>query len=152
MKYLLLFITLLAFSSSDAKKKYYKWTDENGNIHYTEKKPTNKNSSEVKVSNRKPSETPTKYKETDQQSSNVEEKVAPEQANVDEYNNVMKEKTKAIQDKANCKVARDNLATLQRTVRVRQKDPETGEFVRLGDSERMQMLELSKQSIKDLCK
>ena len=148
MKYLLILISLMLFSETEAREKFYKWTDADGNIHYTQQKPEDIKTSEVKIHDSVSNGLQTKQDDTP----DADEELTPEQKQVAEYNKALQAKTKAIQDKANCKVARKNLATLQNTVRVRKKDPNTGEFVRMDDDQRMQMLKLAKQSIKDLCK
>ncbi|MBL4660687.1 MAG: DUF4124 domain-containing protein [Alcanivoracaceae bacterium] len=54
MKYFAILMGLFLFSNIDAKQKYYKWTDADGNTHYSEKKPFNKKTAEVKVSTHQP--------------------------------------------------------------------------------------------------
>ncbi len=53
MKTFLLLITL-ATTSCLAEGKYYKWTDKQGNIHYSETKPENSPSSEISINISKP--------------------------------------------------------------------------------------------------
>jgi hypothetical protein len=147
MKYILLLVGLMALSAVDARDKFYKWTDAEGNIHYTQQKPLDKQVNVINIHDSVSSGLQIK-KETETVTNKA---LTPEQKQVEEYNKALQAKAKAIQDKANCKVARKNLTTLQQTVRVRKKDPATGEYMRLDDNQRMQMLKLAKQSVKDLC-
>ncbi len=152
MKIFALLIGLLLLNCADAKQKYYKWTDADGNIHYTEKKPQNKKTSEVKVNTSKPQvnyNNKSQEDEEDQDGTNDER--TSEQKAIEEFNEQEKARVTAAQNIENCKVAKKNYATLQKTVRVRQKNPETGEIIRIDSKQRMAMLERSKQSIKDLC-
>ena len=47
-------IALIIMSTANAGQKFYKWTDENGNIHYSSEKPEDKQTDEVKVSTSQP--------------------------------------------------------------------------------------------------
>jgi len=154
MKYLLLFTFLLAYNLSDAKQKFYKWTDADGNTHYSEKKPQQQKTSEVNVSTSYSQ--PVNYSKNDSsqeedQTTDEEEKTAEQKA-IDEYNKTEKEKVLAKQNKENCKIAKKNLATLQQTVRVRKINPATGEYIRLDDTQRVKMMKTAKKSIKELCR
>jgi len=151
MKIFTLILALFIIIQADAKK-FYKWIDADGNTHYSETKPVNKQTSEVKVYANTPTGAQTSYqsrKEKTEEESNSE--LTQEQKDVEEYNNKEKERVQKTQDKANCKIAKKNLATLQATVRIRQKDPATGEYIRMDDTQRTQMLKKVKKSIKELC-
>lgn len=154
MKIIILILTLFIISQADAKK-FYKWVDADGNTHYSEKKPANKQTSEVKVYANTPTGAQTTYqsKKDKDQAANEENngELTQEQKDVEEYNKKEKERVQKKQDQANCKIAKKNLATLQATVRVRQKDPSTGEYIRMDDTQRIQMLKKVKKSIKELC-
>lgn len=153
MKFLIILITVIFSSQINGKEKFYKWTDADGNTHYTKTKPTNTESDEIKVNNNSPTtvkEQSLKGEEDDSNESTEEEKT-PEQKAIDDFNANEKKRVQAKQDKANCKIARKNLKTLQQTVRVTRKNPATGEMIRMDDKERMAMLKKSKDSIKKLC-
>jgi len=150
MKYLIL-ITLLFFGNNlNAKQKYYKWTDADGNTHYTEKKPVNQKANEISVSTRS---TPAvaQQLENDEDIATDETKTA-EQLAVEQFNQHEQKRVTNAQNKANCAIAKQNFASLQKTVRVRKKDPVTGNYNRLDDSQRVKMMKQIKDSIKDLCK
>ena len=154
MKHLIL-VTLLFFGNNlIAKQKFYKWTDADGNTHYTEKKPANKKSDEINVSTRTPPPAVVQQLEIEQNEDNIktDETKTPEQLAVEKFNEREQERVKKKQNKANCAIAKQNLVSLQKTVRVRKKDPVTGQYNRLDDSQRVKMLKQVKDSIKDLCK
>jgi len=154
MKTIVLITGLFLLSTVDAKQKYYKWTDADGNIHYSESKPENKSVSEVKVSSKQPSITTAKSND-DNSSAPTNNQATIKSANeeaIDEYNKKEKARVEKFQREENCKAAKQNLATLQHTQRVRKIDPKTGESIRMNDSQRMQALAAAKKLIKDVCK
>jgi len=154
MKILTLILTLFIINQVNAKK-FYKWVDESGNIHYSEKKPVNKQTSEVKVYANTPTGAQTSYqsKKDQDESANKDsnQELTQEQKDIQQYNTDEKERIQKKQDEINCKIAKKNFATLQATIRVRQKDPTTGELIRMDDSQRIQMLKKAEKSIKKLC-
>lgn len=152
MKFITLIIALFAFSQLDAKQKYYKWTDASGNTHYSETKPVDKQTTEIKVSSKQP-EVVTHNATTDEPPMNSDnEELTNEQKAVAQYNKDEQERVTKAQNKANCQIAKKNLATLQHTQRVTRKNPATGEYIRMDDSQRINMLKAAKKSIKELCK
>jgi|GEM_PF-3469479 len=54
MKRLLPILTMLLLNTAIAKQKYYKWTNKNGSIHYSTKKPENSQTDELDISTRQP--------------------------------------------------------------------------------------------------
>ena len=151
MKFFVLIIGLLLINQLDAKQKYYKWIDADGNTHYSEKKPPGQAVDEVKVRASQPKVVNYETDETAEESSEDSELTA-EQKEIEAYNKAEKERTLIAQNKANCVIAKKNLKTLQDTVRVRRRNPATGEYIRMDDTQRMQMMKKAKQNIKDLCK
>ena len=154
MKYIIILSLLCASTQSIAKKKYYKWTDADGNSHYSETKPANKDVKEIKVRSEKKVEE-SNDESDEQQSFNVEvkeEEKTPMQKAIEEFNENEKIRVTAKQNIANCKIAKKNLATLQKTVRIQQKNPATGEYIRMDDDERIAMMKKAKNSIKELCR
>lgn len=137
------------FSQIDAKQKFYKWTDADGNTHYSEKKPEDKQVDEIKVYAGSSSNQNLGSK--NDKTASDEEKSAEEQA-IDEYNASEQARIDKLQAKENCKVAKKNLETLQNSARVKQKDPETGKLSYMNNDKRKDMLELAKKTIKKDCK
>ncbi len=149
MKYFIFIILLFTFNQIEAKQKYYKWTDAEGNTHYTENKPSNQQTSEIKVSTHQP-----KISEPIVEETKSEEDVAEltdEQKETIEFNKKEKERVMKAQNKANCEIAKKNLATLQEASLVKRTNPATGELIRMDNSNKIQMMKKVKKSIKDLC-
>lgn len=162
MKYFTLIVVLFAFNQTQAK--IYKWVDAKGNTHYSESKPKNKDTSEVKIRNTKSTVVdykPAKENENENENENKNEiitsekntdndvqELTQEQKDVAEYNKNMIEKQK----KANCKIAKKNLMTLQETSNVMHKDPETGNNIYIDNKARIKMIQASKKTIKEACK
>ena len=154
MKTIALIIGLFLLSSVEAKQKYYKWKDADGNIHYSESKPSNTAVSEVKVNKSRPTTNPVKNEEdgdSTQDDAVNTEKSENEKA-FDAYNEKEKIRVEKLNNQENCKIAKQNLSTLQQTQRVRKLDPKTGEYTRMDDSQRMNSLNAAKRLIKEVCK
>lgn len=147
MKYILLLAIFFVVAETEAKKVFYKWTDSQGNIHYTETKPLNKKVDQVKIHKSK-----TKAKQKIPELKNNKSEEVKEKSAVDKYNEAAKEKAQKSQDRENCKIAKKNLLTLQQTVRVRQTNPATGEVIRMGDVQRVNAMKAMRKNIKQLCK
>lgn len=154
MKTIVLIIGLFLLNSVEAKQKYYKWKDADGNIHYSESKPSNKAASEVKVNTSRPTTIP--VKNDDDSDSSQEDTINAEKSEnekaFDAYNEKEKIRVEKLNNMENCKIAKQNLSNLQQTQRVRKLDPKTGEYTRLDDSQRMSSLNAAKKLIKEVCK
>lgn len=149
MKIIILLLTFILSAQVTANQKIYKWTDANGNVHYSEDKPVDTEVKEIKVNTGKSRPKVVEKKIPDEQTS--EPKSADELA-VDEYNKNEQERVAKMQNQENCKVAKKNLTTLQQTVRVRKLDPKTGEYARMGDTQRLNALKSAKKLVSDVCK
>jgi hypothetical protein len=154
MKIIILIFGLFLLNAVEAKQKYYKWTDADGNIHYTESKPANKPVTEVKVNTSQPTIAPVKNKDIDTTTESDEENTqkSENEKAFDEYNEKEKLRVEKQQNKENCKIAKQNLITFQNSRRVRKIDPETGESTRMDDSQRLNGLKAAKKLIKEVCK
>jgi hypothetical protein len=118
----------------------YKWTDEKGNVHYTQQPPAEGTYERMKVDKTR--------------AGSAEPEAAPEQnANTSKpatSNQTVKDevaKNAEIRAK-NCEGAKKNLEIL--TVYKRYKDKD-GNVVRMDDSERNRQIEETKQQIADFC-
>jgi hypothetical protein len=153
MKTIVLILGLFLLNSAEAKQKYYKWKDADGNIHYSESKPSNKAASEVKVDKSRSASPVNNDDDSDNNQENAEnaEKSGNEKA-FDAYNEKEKARVDKLNSKENCKITKQNLSKLQQTQRIRKLDPITGEYIRLDDSQRMNSLNAAKKLIKDVCK
>lgn len=152
-KQLIILLTIFAFGSVNAQR-IYKWTDENGTVHYSSTKPANDDN--VEALRLKPPKTVKKQKarEADAADSETTEAKADK-----ETKQSPKEKRKARQQKAavdakekqrKCSMARKNLASLSSSTRVATKG-EDGERRMLSDKERVDAFKNANQVIKQNC-
>ncbi|MCB1586621.1 MAG: DUF4124 domain-containing protein [Xanthomonadales bacterium] len=145
---IIIFVSLcLLFTTANAKQKYYKWTDENGNVHYSEKKPEDKEAQELKIRSKAP-----KPQETVSEEANTDKELPPDQQAVEDFNRNEQAKAKEAQDQANCEIAKKNLQTLESRNRVKRVNPATGEEIYMDNNEVEKMITVAKQSIRNLCK
>lgn len=153
MKTIILILTLLLSNQLVAKQKIYKWTDADGNVHYTENKPSNTKVKEVKVDTGKSKpKNVFRTNQEDQSADSKEIQSSTDNQAFDEYNQRERNRAAKVQKAERCKVAKKNLATLQATIRVRRKDPNTGEYVRMDDNQRTDAMKSAKKLIRDVCK
>jgi hypothetical protein len=146
MKKLLIVIALLLLNNSYAGQKIYKWTDENGNIHYSSEKPEDKQTDEVKVNTKQP-EAP----KVDPKAKEARRKKSEEF--MEKHNeNLQKTKEQAKVNKQKCSKAKQILAKFQEQVRMSRVNKDTGETEYLEDSSRAQILKESKKDIKKYCR
>lgn len=133
--------TMLLVNSSHAAT--YKWTDAQGNVHYTQHPPAEGSYERLKVDKSRPSSS-----EPDTDTSTTPSTTAPSGST--KNNPVIKEeiaKNEEIRTK-NCEAAKKNLEIL--TVYKRYKDKD-GNVVRMDDNERAQKIDEAKQQINEFC-
>jgi hypothetical protein len=136
---------LLAALSTAASAEIYKWTDEDGNVHFSEKKPADAEAETVQIRYTEPSaEAQEKLQETIEQ----DQKAAEERLKAEE-DQALEERNLAVQQR-NCEKARAHLAELQRVVRLFHTDDE-GNRVRVGEEERQADIEKMEQVIAEKC-
>ncbi len=154
MKIIILILTLLLSNQLIAKQKIYKWTDANGNVHYSEDKPINTQVKEVKVATgrSKPKNTFMNKQENESEPTDSQETKSTDEKAFDEYNKREKERAEKRQNVESCKAAKKNLVTLQNSTRVRRKDPTTGEYMQMSNNQRNSALKSAKKLIRDVCK
>lgn len=123
----------------------YKWTDEKGNVHYTQHPPADGSYERMKVEKKRPGGEPeTEASPTAQPSAGTNTKTPGGS------NQVIKDelaKNQEIRAK-NCESAKKNLEVL--TVYKRFKDND-GNVVRMDDNERAQKIDEAKQHISEFC-
>ena len=105
--------------SSAHAAKVYKWTDENGTIHYGDKRPEGAQTETLKVESRSSAPRPS----LEEQLSNLEEKEKKENLTKQEQE---KAKEDAEQNQLRCNQARNNLQTIENNARI--KIEENGEL------------------------
>jgi hypothetical protein len=152
MKYTSLFLAFMLCSQVDAKQTFYKWTDADGNIHYSEKKPDNDNSAEINVNSKQP-EISNNYDQSQQQMDADSEQQGTVDSRIkDYYKRKDKRKTAASSGKQKCLKAQKILAKFKKQTRYRRQDKATGEYIYLNDKQRATIIAESQKVISSNCK
>lgn len=131
---------VLAMTAHQSLAAMYKWTDEKGNVHYTQHPPTDRPTQVIKPPPPAPSNrgyTPPSLGDGDKKEESVSEN--PEQAEMREQIT-----------KQNCEAARKNVEVLTAHRRIRES--KDGEVIVLDDDERQRRLEEARENIKKFCK
>lgn len=146
----LMVVIILIISSQVSAGKIYKWVDEDGQIHYASQKPSNQEVETVKerkgpkVAPKPATEEPTgdgTQSETEEATDAAAEEAARNQlAEADKANN-----------KILCEQAHNNYNALNATVRVSRLN-ESGQAVRMTDTERVNALKNAQLGIERYCK
>lgn len=140
---------LLFCLNSEAKQKFYKWTDKKGNTHYTSKKPTDKATSEVSINTIQPVVVaPTNETQTlgDKNQENLSAYYKKK-----EESQIQNKQSKINQQ--NCQKAKRNLAAINNHSRCGWVDGKTGESKDfLQNDQRAKLISRSKAAIRKHCK
>jgi len=147
----------LVASHSSAAKTVYRWTDANGQVHYSDRPPPEGQAETLTVKNppRKRTSEPQTAEEPaadDNKTPAEAPAISEEQAAAREAMKRQQEEQKKIIRKKNCGIARKNLKTLKSTVRVRKLDPKTGDYVRVSDAERLKKLREYQRKVREYCR
>lgn len=131
------------FLSSDAlaAKKFYKWVDEKGVTHYSERPPRGQKSQQITTYTGRGTPPPppkTSAADKEKQDSEKADATANEQA-------------EPIKDPKICSSARKNLDILDRSNRVRLRG-ENGELVTLSNEEKESQRKTALKAVKEHCK
>ncbi len=143
-----LLMLLFAVCSAPVTAQVYKWVDAEGNVHYGERRPPGLEAETLKV------QPPTLT--TEQRSLELEklklkaglgaENQIPQAGQTDEARAQMPQ---AVREE-NCRIARSNMASLVQKRRIVRTD-ETGNLVRLDDTERERRLQDAKEQVEEFC-
>ncbi len=136
---IIFFSALLGPVSSQAGT-VYKWTDENGVVHYGDKKPEEHESTTIKVTAKKPTTTTAESENQDTSKNNS-------QAPNGEDKKLREANAKAIQEK--CTIAKTHSEKLSNASRVRIN--EDGNIRYLTDEEKQEKLKTAKTYISENC-
>lgn len=131
---ILLLTTMMIFASS-ASAGLYKWVDDEGNVHYSQKKPRNQQFKRLKAPPPPPEDSKPLYKSAVKESDG-NKTVAAET-----------EKNKNFREQ-NCANAKKNLSAYQTSRRVQD---EKGNVKTLDDKERAEQIAIAKQHIRHYC-
>jgi hypothetical protein len=131
---MLLLTTMMIFASS-AFAGLYKWVDNEGNVHYSQKRPLDKQFKRLKAPPPAPADSKPLYNSS-APTKTTNKTVAAETA-----------KNKDIRD-ANCEAAKKNLSGYQVSRRVRNNE---GKVITLDDKARADQIENAKKHIAEYC-
>ncbi|HHL31326.1 MAG TPA: DUF4124 domain-containing protein [Oceanospirillales bacterium] len=152
MKHTSLLLALLLGTQVVAKQTFYKWTDADGNIHYSEKKPDNNNSAEINV-NTKQADISNNYDQSQRQMDADNEQQGTVDARIkDYYKRKEKRKTAASASRQKCVKAQKILAKFKKQTRYRRQDKATGDYIYLDDKQRATIIAESQKVISSNCK
>lgn len=145
-------VLLMGVNAIAAAAYVYKWTDEEGNVHFSDK-PVGKDVELHKidtVKSTKGGESRKKFMETQKKSSQTQEgEGQTEEQNTGEKQGEMT-KEQIAQRKENCERLKKNLASYERTPRLYRED-ENGERVYLDDKEREEAIAKTRKNMESLC-
>jgi len=136
----LLVATAIACFAASASAGMYKWTDKQGNVHYTETPPDEGNSTEIapppRVAAPASNSAATKNAENDNTpvAAGGNSSLTPEQQELYKHN---------------CEAAKANLETFKYARRVQKPD---GEFIVMDDANRQKMTQEAQDQIQKFCK
>ena len=137
----------LSFSNPVQAGKYYKWVDEHGATHYTEKPPADTDSTAIRTQGKAPKDAEQANAKLTEQREALAEDISKREEQGKEVNvNAENDKIK----KENCKTARNNLKTLEQHGRIKLKG-EDGEYTILPEEKRQERIQTAKDRIKEFC-
>jgi hypothetical protein len=148
MKILIFILVILISNTIFAKQKFYKWTDESGNIHYSSEKPDNSKADEIQIKTNQPKLSQNFEVSNKDENEEILEKSYKEK----HYEKKKKTKETAQENKAHCQQARQTLAKFQQKVRMSSTDKKSGKKVFLDDSKRAEIINKAKKEMRKHCK
>lgn len=151
MKQLSLIIMILLLNTAIAKQKYYKWTDENGSIHYSTEKPDNTRTDELDVNTRQPDipAQPVKSETIEREDSKQ-----PKEKSYLEQRRAKKQKARKLaqENHERCLDAKHIVNRYQQQVRMSRIDRKTGEKIYLDDDKRARIIKSAQQAVRKYCR
>jgi len=147
----LTFVSLLTLFCTTSFAGIYKWTDAEGNVHYSQQRPRDTSSEKMNVPQHAPTDTST-YKRPALQSNDSENKnAADDKQKSDEPEEVKETKAEKKRRLAECEQVRQNLATMESRGRVRSKDKD-GNTRYLSQQEKEDRMASSRKKLAKYCK
>jgi hypothetical protein len=141
--FFLLITISLSFHSTAAKAEVYKWTDKNGNTHYSDIKPNETRSEKLDIKVNQPSQDRASPQESALKLDTEKAKELELQAEK------LQSETKKRELNAQCQNMRDNLKTLQENSRI--KINENGKIRQMTPKEIESKKQIYIKQINDLC-
>jgi hypothetical protein len=150
-RYLTLTCVLLALASgihAASKDTIYKWVDDNGEVHYTQVPPQNREYETLKQASA-PADDPDRIrsglKEQVDAMDKAQEERKEEVKDAEQWSNIQKRR------RENCEIAKKNLANLHQGGNKAFMTPD-GEVIRLTDDERQRRIDEANKQIEENCK
>ena len=141
-------ITLIALSPVTAYTGVYKWTDQDGKTHYSQTRP----SADIQYENLRIHGRAPQSSETDDSKGKTDDKTAEKKPDTKDKKPAKKEnKPLSKESKAACQAARKNLAQMQASGRIRQKDAK-GNINYLSDKQKQEAIKKEQKIIANNCK
>lgn len=128
-------LTFLMIFTHSAIAGLFKWVDEEGNVHYSQKPPENTPYKTLKAPPPPPTNSKPAYK-LDKEEEKIESTIKAETA-----------KNKKLREK-NCEAGKNNLRSYQTFRRIRKAD---GSITVVDEKERARQIKSAKQLIRDFC-
>jgi hypothetical protein len=129
----ILLLTIIMTFASSAAAGLYKWVDDEGNVHYSQKRPANQQFKKLKAPPPAPENSKSLYPSTKLESEPAE---SPEAAEI-----------KKIRE-THCATAKKNVKNYKIFRRFRDKD---GKLTVLNDEQSAQKIEEAKKMVKEFC-
>ena len=142
------FLTMLvALSSATAYAGVYKWTDEDGKIHYSQTRPSSDIEAEsLRIHGRKPQSDSTSDTDADKKKAEDKKKEQSDKKQESKLNAENAKNAKAV-----CQTARKRLSIMKSTGRIRERD-EKGNVNYLSDKQKKASMKKEQEVIKKFCK
>lgn len=150
MRSVLLLLILAVFALPAGAQTFYKWTDEQGNVHYTDEPPADGDYEEVR-----PAAGPAAS-----EAASASERMKAWRARQEEAEAREAERSSERQEAAraeesrreNCNRAREKVRVLEQNTRILLPPEEAGgEPVRMSDDERLRQLEEAREQVAEFC-
>ena len=131
----IVFLTIMILFATSASAGLYKWVDDEGNVHYSQKRPLDKQYKKLKAPPPAPEDAKSLY-----------QPITPK----DKPNSTVQALTdKNLKIRAeNCEKAKKNLTNFQIHRRIKDKD---GNVTVIDDKDRAKQIENAEKAIKDFC-
>lgn len=139
--------------STSAFTAIYKWTDEQGNVHYGQQRPAGATSEKINVQQHAPENTSTYNRPGSQKDAKNADKAGNEAGPADDQEAEKKPETRAEKKKrlVACEQARKSLKTMIETGRIRAQDKE-GNTTYLSQKQKEERMKQARQMLSEHCK
>ena len=149
MRWNILILSLfIILTSTSTYAAVYKWTDKDGNTHYSQKKPTDAQVERMKIAP-PPRKDASTYKKPSLGKKDGSDKQSSEQA--DNESSPTEKKKLAEKQDSDCKAAKSTLKTLLSRGRVRLQDKE-GNISYMSDEQKQQRIKREQDFVNKSCK